>query len=87
MGGKNEIHTELEHNRRGRKSVQDPVQPGAADKLPHLILSSPGHKKNTLDWLSAAEVSPSGPCTAATLAAVKWVKMSGTQLDTGGMRD
>lgn len=67
--------------------MKDPVQPGAADKLPHLILGSPEHRKNTLGWLLAAEVSPSGPCTAATLATVKWVKTSSTQLDTGGVRD
>lgn len=51
-GSRNEIHAEPEHDGRGRKGVQDPVQPGAADKPPHPILGSAGHRKSTLGWLS-----------------------------------
>lgn len=78
---------ELEPDGRAGEGVQDSVQPGAADKLPHPTLGSPGHRKSILGWLSAAEISPSVPHTAATMAAVKWVKKSGAQLDAGGTRD
>lgn len=68
--------------------MQGPVDQKSRQAPSSLVLGSPACRKTTLGgWLSAAELSPSVPLQAATVAPAKWVKESGTTLDASGMRD